>query len=162
MNSTQSQATSTPKPTLHGVKIKQRKVSWDDRRHDNDDPLLEHLVNLLYDGFIDYRAFRKRKPNTNLKVSTSSWGGQMTVGQGWDHDLWSTERCLLCVVFRDNLLTQLAVAKPGDLEDISSILDKTGNTLEYRKYGESLFEILITGGILRKSSRALIGWERVT
>jgi hypothetical protein len=159
MNSTQSQATSTPKPTLHGVKIKQRKVSWDDRWHDNDDSLLERLVNLSY-VLIDYRAFRKRKPNTNLKVSTSSWDWQRTMGRA--HDLWLTERCLLFVVFRDNLLTQLAVAKPGDLEDISSILDKTGNTLEYRKYGESLFEILITGGILRKSNRACIGWERVT
>lgn len=81
----------------------------------------------------------------------------MTMGQDWGHDLWLTERRLPFLVFRDNLLSQLAVAKPGDLEDISSILDKTGNTLEYRKYGESLFEILITGGILRKSSRSLGG-----
>ncbi|KAI8338995.1 armadillo-type protein [Chlamydoabsidia padenii] len=89
MNSTQSQATSTPKPTLHGVKIKQRKGVQ--------------------------KAQAKHEPET----------------------------------FRDNLLSLLAVAKPGDLEDISAILDKAGNTLEYRKYGESLFEILITGGILQ-------------
>ncbi|CAO3594049.1 unnamed protein product [Absidia cylindrospora] len=88
MNSTQSQ-TNTPKPTLHGVKIKQRKGVQ--------------------------KAQAKHEPET----------------------------------FRDNLLSQLVVAKPGDLEDISAILDKTGNTLEYRKYGESLFEILLTGGILQ-------------
>ncbi|KAG0747150.1 hypothetical protein G6F57_006616 [Rhizopus arrhizus] len=36
----------------------------------------------------------------------------------------------------------------GDLEAISSKLDILGNTLDYRKYGDSLFEILITGGII--------------
>ncbi|KAI8331702.1 armadillo-type protein [Chlamydoabsidia padenii] len=100
MNSTQSQATSTPKPTLHGVKIKQRKGVQ--------------------------KAQAKHEPE----------------------------------IFRDNLLSQLAVAKPGDLEDISTILDKTGNTLEYRKYGESLFEILITGGILQPGGIVLDDVER--
>ncbi|KAI8093523.1 armadillo-type protein [Halteromyces radiatus] len=100
MNSTQSQATNTPKPTLHGVKIKQRKGVQ--------------------------KAQAKHEPE----------------------------------IFRDNLLSQLALAKPGDLEDISSILDKTGNTLEYRKYGESLFEILITGGILQPGGIILDDVER--
>jgi len=54
------------------------------------------------------------------------------------------------VVFRDQLLAQLKTIKEGDLEAISSKLDILGNTLEYRKYGDSLFEILITGGILGK------------
>lgn len=48
------------------------------------------------------------------------------------------------------MLAQLKTIKGGDLEAISSKLDILGNTLEYRKYGDSLFEILITGGILGK------------
>ncbi|KAI8368259.1 armadillo-type protein [Radiomyces spectabilis] len=51
-------------------------------------------------------------------------------------------------IFRDNLLKQLNNAKTGNLEDVSQILDTSSNTLDYRKYGEALFEILITGGIL--------------
>lgn len=57
----------------------------------------------------------------------------------------------LLLVFRDQLLAQLKTVKGGDLEAISAKLDILGNTLEYRKYGDSLFEILITGGILGKS-----------
>lgn len=48
-------------------------------------------------------------------------------------------------------MSLLSTAKPGDLEEVSSILDKAGNTLDYRKYGESIFEIFIIGGILRMS-----------
>ncbi|KAI9029009.1 armadillo-type protein [Phycomyces nitens] len=51
-------------------------------------------------------------------------------------------------IFRDQVLKLLETAKPGNLEDISLKLDAGGNTLEYRKYNDSLFEILITGGIL--------------
>lgn len=54
------------------------------------------------------------------------------------------------IVFRDQLLAQLKTVKGGDLDAISAKLDILGNTLEYRKYGDSLFEILITGGILGK------------
>lgn len=57
---------------------------------------------------------------------------------------------LFTIVFRDQLLAQLKTIKGGDLEAISAKLDILGNTLEYRKYGDSLFEILITGGILGK------------
>jgi hypothetical protein len=44
----------------------------------------------------------------------------------------------------------LNTIKKGDFEAISSKLDSLGNTLDYRKYGDSLFEILITGGIIGK------------
>ncbi|KAG0993726.1 hypothetical protein G6F28_006418 [Rhizopus arrhizus] len=88
MNTTQSQATTNPKPVLHGVRIKQRKGVQ--------------------------KANAKHEPE----------------------------------IFRDNLLAQFKTIKKGDLEAISSKLDILGNTLDYRKYGDSLFEILITGGII--------------
>ncbi|KAG0175567.1 hypothetical protein DFQ28_008854 [Apophysomyces sp. BC1034] len=50
--------------------------------------------------------------------------------------------------FRDNILKELSTVKSGDLDAISTKLDAISNTLDYRKYGDSLFEILITGGIL--------------
>ncbi|RUS15583.1 hypothetical protein BC937DRAFT_92260 [Endogone sp. FLAS-F59071] len=51
-------------------------------------------------------------------------------------------------IFRDNFLEPLTKAEAGNFDQISANLDAAGNTLEYRKYGEPLFEILITGGIL--------------
>ena len=53
-----------------------------------------------------------------------------------------------CTVFRDNILKALTAAKPGDFEEIAQQLDRAGNDLEYHKYGETLFEILLTGGLL--------------
>ncbi|ORY05221.1 ARM repeat-containing protein [Basidiobolus meristosporus CBS 931.73] len=50
-------------------------------------------------------------------------------------------------IFRDNFLTVINSAKPGDLEDLSIKLDTAGKTLDYKKYAESVFEILITGNI---------------
>ncbi|CEP15834.1 hypothetical protein [Parasitella parasitica] len=88
MNSTQSQASSNPKPVLHGVRIKQRKGVQ--------------------------KANAKHEPEA----------------------------------FRDQLVAILKTKKEGDFEAISLELDTLGNTLDYRKYGDSLFEILITGGIL--------------
>ncbi|CAG8669105.1 15761_t:CDS:2, partial [Dentiscutata erythropus] len=51
-------------------------------------------------------------------------------------------------VFREGILKTLNNAQPGDFDDIYQQLDIAGNTLEYRKYGETLFEILLTGGVL--------------
>ncbi|KAG9291622.1 hypothetical protein G9A89_022041 [Geosiphon pyriformis] len=51
-------------------------------------------------------------------------------------------------IFRDSLLKVLQTSQPGDFDEISQQLDIAGNSLEYRKYGETLFEILFTGGIL--------------
>ncbi|KAF8944081.1 hypothetical protein BGZ47_004679 [Haplosporangium gracile] len=51
-------------------------------------------------------------------------------------------------VFRDAFISVLAAAAPGNLDEISAKLDAAGNTLEYRRYAETLFEILIAGRLL--------------
>lgn len=52
------------------------------------------------------------------------------------------------IVFRDSILKTLSEAQPENFEEISQKLDVAGNTLDFRKYGETLFEILLTGGVL--------------
>lgn len=37
-----------------------------------------------------------------------------------------------------------------DLEAVSKFLDTAGSKLNYRRYGEALFDILIAGGLLGK------------
>lgn len=67
--------------------------------------------------------------------------------------LFVSRGCLLTclfLVFRDQLLAHFKTIKEGDFDGLLSKLDSLGNTLDYRKYGDSLFEILITGGILGK------------
>ncbi|KAG0305955.1 hypothetical protein BGZ98_003219 [Dissophora globulifera] len=51
-------------------------------------------------------------------------------------------------VFRDAFIAVLSSAAPGNLDDLSVKLDAAGNTLEYRRYAETLFEILIAGRLL--------------
>ncbi|KAG0255339.1 hypothetical protein DFQ27_006301 [Actinomortierella ambigua] len=51
-------------------------------------------------------------------------------------------------IFRDSLISVLATATPGNLDEISQKLDAAGNTLEYRRYAENLFEILIAGRLI--------------
>ncbi|KAG0056842.1 hypothetical protein BGZ83_003136 [Gryganskiella cystojenkinii] len=51
-------------------------------------------------------------------------------------------------VFRDAFIAVLSSATPGNLDEISAKLDAAGNTLEYRRYAETLFEILIVGRLL--------------
>ncbi|KAG0235647.1 armadillo-type protein [Mortierella sp. GBAus27b] len=51
-------------------------------------------------------------------------------------------------VFRDAFIGVLSSAAPGNLDDLSAKLDAAGNTLEYRRYAETLFEILIAGRLL--------------
>lgn len=48
--------------------------------------------------------------------------------------------------FRDAVI--LGLEKAEDLEQISKFLDVAGNKLDYRRYGEVLFDILIAGGLL--------------
>lgn len=48
--------------------------------------------------------------------------------------------------FRDAVIAGLEKAE--DLEQISKYLDQAGNKLDYRRYGEVLFDILIAGGLL--------------
>ena len=38
----------------------------------------------------------------------------------------------------------------SDLEAVNKYLDQAGSKLKYRTYGETLFDILIAGGILSK------------
>jgi len=54
----------------------------------------------------------------------------------------------MIIVFRDSILKTLSEAQPGNFEEISQKLDAAGNTLDFKKYGEPLFEILLTGGVL--------------
>ncbi|XP_014270514.1 protein krasavietz [Halyomorpha halys] len=49
--------------------------------------------------------------------------------------------------FRDSILVGLDKAGP-DLEAVSKFLDSAGSKLDYRRYGEALFDILIAGGLL--------------
>lgn len=60
-------------------------------------------------------------------------------------------RCLLtpCPVFRDQLYKQLEAVPPGDFEAYTKELVAAGGTLEYLKYADALFEILIVGGLLQ-------------
>lgn len=48
--------------------------------------------------------------------------------------------------FRDAVIAGLEASE--DLEQIYKFLDNTGNKLDYRRYGEVLFDILIAGGLL--------------
>lgn len=49
--------------------------------------------------------------------------------------------------FRDGIITGLDKCS-NDFEAISRFLDQAGNKLDYRRYGECLFDILIAGGTL--------------
>lgn len=49
--------------------------------------------------------------------------------------------------FRDSVLQGLDKAG-SDLEAVSKFLDTAGSKLDYRRYGEALFDILIAGGLL--------------
>lgn len=46
--------------------------------------------------------------------------------------------------FRDGIISGLDKS-PNDFEAISRFLDQAGNKLDYRRYGECLFDILIAG-----------------
>lgn len=49
--------------------------------------------------------------------------------------------------FRDAVIAGFDKTE-GDLDAISKYLDNAGNKLDYRRYGEVLFDILIAGGLL--------------
>ncbi|KAK0543823.1 hypothetical protein OC846_000042 [Tilletia horrida] len=50
--------------------------------------------------------------------------------------------------FRDALYKHLEPVKSEDFDGFAAALDKAGNTLDYRKYADQFFEILIVGGLL--------------
>lgn len=66
----------------------------------------------------------------------------------WNILYWTDEREKYDPTgFRDAIL--LGLEKTGnDLEAISKYLDSAGSKLDYRRYGEALFDILIAGGLL--------------
>lgn len=52
-------------------------------------------------------------------------------------------------VFRDTLVQGLNEAG-DDLEAIAKFLDSTGSRLDYRRYADTLFDILVAGSMLGK------------
>ncbi|CAE6414088.1 unnamed protein product [Rhizoctonia solani] len=58
-------------------------------------------------------------------------------------------------VFRDQLYKQLEPVQPGDFEGYTKELVAAGGTLEYLKYADTLFEILIVGGLLQPGGNFL-------
>lgn len=61
--------------------------------------------------------------------------------------------------FRDAVIAGLETAE--DLEGISKFLDIGGNKLDYRRYGEVLFDILIAGGLLGEFCNELLYRGRI-
>lgn len=60
--------------------------------------------------------------------------------------------------FRDAVIAGLE-GTSGDLEAISKFLDTAGNKLDYRRYGEVLFDILIAGGLLVPGEKTFFTFE---
>ncbi|KAK7692590.1 hypothetical protein QCA50_004220 [Cerrena zonata] len=52
-------------------------------------------------------------------------------------------------VFRDQLYKHLETVPAGDFEGFTNKLVQAGSTLEYLKYADALFEILLVGGLLQ-------------
>ncbi|GAA6018009.1 hypothetical protein JCM10207_002739 [Rhodosporidiobolus poonsookiae] len=52
------------------------------------------------------------------------------------------------LVFRDAIVKHLSSCTPGDYESISAKLDSLGSQLDFRKYEEQLFQILLVGAVL--------------
>lgn len=50
-------------------------------------------------------------------------------------------------VFRDTIVSGLNEAG-GDLDSVAKFLDVTGSRLDYRRYADTLFDILIAGSML--------------
>lgn len=61
-------------------------------------------------------------------------------------------------VFRDTIVLGLNEAG-GDLDAVAKFLDVTGSRLDYRRYADTLFDILIAGSMLGEClCDCLIGW----
>ncbi|KAJ2535445.1 hypothetical protein EV175_006912, partial [Coemansia sp. RSA 1933] len=50
--------------------------------------------------------------------------------------------------FRESVFQLTLNIEPKDYTKISSVLDTAGNTLDYRRYGDTFFELLVTGGLI--------------
>ncbi|KAH8022849.1 hypothetical protein HPB51_006206 [Rhipicephalus microplus] len=58
--------------------------------------------------------------------------------------------------FRDAILQGFAEAG-SDLDAVHKFLDAAGSKLDYRRYGEVIFDILLAGGILGEWARIDVG-----
>jgi len=52
-------------------------------------------------------------------------------------------------VFRDQLYKHLETVSPGDFDAFTAKLVSAGSTLEFLKYADALFEIVLVGGLLQ-------------
>jgi hypothetical protein len=52
-------------------------------------------------------------------------------------------------VFRDQLYKHLETVPPNDFEAFANKLVQAGSTLEFLKYADALFEILLVGGLIQ-------------
>ncbi|KAJ2830809.1 hypothetical protein IWW50_000030 [Coemansia erecta] len=50
--------------------------------------------------------------------------------------------------FRDSIFKLIENVEPTDYSKFTSVLDTAGNTLDYRRYGDSFFELFVTGGLI--------------
>lgn len=57
--------------------------------------------------------------------------------------------------FRDFIVIGLNAAGP-DVDAIWKFLDSAGSKVDYRRYGEALFDILIAGGLLGRTAQNFI------
>ncbi|KAH9839380.1 eukaryotic translation initiation factor 5C [Rhodofomes roseus] len=58
-------------------------------------------------------------------------------------------------IFRDQLYKHLETVPENDFEGVTNKLVQAGSTLEYLKYAEALFEILLIGGLLQPGGNYL-------
>lgn len=61
--------------------------------------------------------------------------------------------------FRDSVIGGLEITG-NDFEQVSAFLDNPGNKLNYRAYGEQLFEILVAGGLLAPGGSIILEGEK--
>lgn len=59
------------------------------------------------------------------------------------------------IVFRDQLYKHLETVPANDFEGVTNKLVQAGGTLEYLKYADALFEILLIGGLLQPGGNYL-------
>lgn len=57
--------------------------------------------------------------------------------------------CVHCLVFRDQLYKHLETVPAGDFDAFTNKLVQAGSTLEFLKYADALFEIILVGGLLQ-------------
>ena len=55
----------------------------------------------------------------------------------------------MSAVFRDQLYKQLESVPEGDFDSFATKLVQAGSTLELLKYADTLFEILLVGGLIQ-------------